>query len=224
MSRLPHAVLWDMDGTLLDTEPIWDVAMERLANRHGIEMTDSLRDATLGNSTVEALTKVFDAAKVPESGRDFEAEEAWMVEYVIGLFAAELPWRPGAREALDLIAAADIPMLVVTNTQREVADIALETIGKHRFIATVCGDEVADGKPAPDIYLRAAEIAGARPHDCLAVEDSPTGSAASHAAGIPTLVVPSAVPVPAASGRTFRESLVGLTLDDVAAASAPPSR
>ncbi|MFT4086281.1 MAG: HAD family phosphatase [Gordonia sp. (in: high G+C Gram-positive bacteria)] len=220
MTALPAAVLWDMDGTLLDTEPIWDVAMERLAQRHGVVMTPELRDATLGNNAVDALTKVFDAAHLPESGRDFEGEEAWMVEYVVGLFAAGLPWRPGAQDALAMIAAAEIPMLIVTNTQREVADVCFQTIGADRFLTTVCGDEVAVGKPAPDIYLRAAELAGAHPRDCLAVEDSPTGAAASHAAGVPTIVVPSAVPVPRASKRTFRDSLVGLALDDLAAALA----
>ena len=138
-----------------------------------------------------------------------------MIALVVKLFARDLPWRPGARELLDLIAAEQIPMLLVTNTQREVADIAINTIGAHRFLATVCGDEVAVGKPAPDIYLRAAHLAGAAPGDCLAIEDSPTGAAAAHAAGVPTLVVPSQVPVPAASRRAFRETLGGLTLDDL---------
>lgn len=215
-ARLPAAVLWDMDGTLLDTEPIWDVAMEQLAHRHGVEMTEQLRQATLGNSTVDALTKVFDAAQVPESGRDFEAVEAWMIGLVVELFDSELPWRPGARECLDLVGAAEIPMLLVTNTQREVADIAIATLGRERFAATVCGDEVAAGKPAPDIYLRAAELAGEHPHACLAIEDSPTGATAAHAAGIPHLVVPSQIPVRPAARRVFRDTLERLTLDDLA--------
>ncbi|MFT3662361.1 MAG: HAD family phosphatase [Gordonia sp. (in: high G+C Gram-positive bacteria)] len=212
---LPAAVLWDMDGTLLDTEPIWDVGMIELARRHGIEMTEELRLATLGNNATDALTKVFDAAAVPESERDFAGEEAWMVQLVVQLFARELPWRPGAREALDLVAAAGIPMLLVTNTQREIAEIPIATLGAQRFTATVCGDEVPVGKPAPDIYLRAAELAGAAPRDCLAIEDSPTGAAAALAAEIPNLVVPSQVPVTPAAGRVFRETLTGLTLDGI---------
>ena len=80
MTKAPRAVFWDMDGTLLDTEPLWDVVMERLANRLGVEMTTELRAATMGNSSVDAITKVYDAARVPESGRDFEADEAWMNE------------------------------------------------------------------------------------------------------------------------------------------------
>ncbi|MFZ2511607.1 MAG: HAD family phosphatase [Gordonia sp. (in: high G+C Gram-positive bacteria)] len=214
---LPAAVLWDMDGTILDTEPIWDLAMDELAERNGVEMTPELRTSTLGNNAVDALTKIYDAAHLPESGRDYDADEAWMVALVVGLFARELPWRPGAVAVLDTIAAAQIPMLLVTNTQREIADVAIKTIGADRFVATVCGDEVALGKPAPDIYRRAAQLAGADPHDCLAIEDSPTGAAAAHAAGVPHLVVPSQVPVSPATKRVFRESLDGLTLDELGA-------
>ena len=218
-SPLPAAVLWDMDGTILDTEPIWDVAMDRLAQKHGVEMTPELREATLGNNSVDALTKVYDAALLPESGRDFDGDERWMVDLVMELFDTDLPWRPGAEATLDLLGEADVPMLLVTNTMREIADVAIATIGTGRFVASVCGDEVETGKPAPDIYLRAAELAGAHPNSCLAIEDSPTGAAASHAAGIPTLVVPSAAPVPMATRRTFRDTLSGVTLDDLAAAA-----
>ncbi|MCK0440732.1 HAD family phosphatase [Gordonia alkaliphila] len=213
---LPKAVLWDMDGTLLDTEPIWDEAMEALAVRHGVVMTPELRMATLGNNSVDALTKVYDAARLPESGRDFDGDEAWMIALVVELFARALPWRPGAVAVLDMVAAADIPMLLVTNTMREVADIAIGTIGADRFVATVCGDEVEFGKPAPDIYLRAAELVGAHPGDCLAIEDSPTGAAAAHAAGVPHLVVPSQIPVVPAGRRVFRDTLAGLSLVEFA--------
>lgn len=218
MSRpvLPAAVLWDMDGTILDTEPIWDLAMDELAARRGVVMTPELRMSTLGNNAVDALTKIYDAAHLPESGRDYAVDEAWMIALVVELFARQLPWRPGALELLQTIAAAEIPMLLVTNTQREIADVAITTIGADRFVATVCGDEVAVGKPAPDIYLRAAQLAGAHPHDCLAIEDSPTGAAAAHAAGVPTLVVPSQVPVPPARKRTTRATLAGVTGESLA--------
>ena len=86
-------------------------------------------------------------------------------------------------------------MVLVTNTVRELTEVALETIGRGRFTTTVCGDEVVVGKPAPDPYLRAAELLGVPSADCLAVEDSPTGAQAASAAGCPTLVVESAAPV-----------------------------
>ncbi|MGJ0121204.1 HAD family hydrolase [Williamsia sp. MIQD14] len=207
---LPRAVLWDMDGTLLDSEKLWDVAMAELAVRLGAVMTVELRQSTLGNSMVGAMTKLFDAAGVPEAQRDLDGQAHWLRGRVAELFADGIPWRPGADAALRTIAAAGIPMVLVTNTERDLTERALPTIGKHRFAHTLCGDEVAEGKPAPDLYLAAARAAGVPPADCLAIEDSPTGAAAAGAAGCPTLVVPSDADVPQAPGRTFRESLVGL--------------
>ncbi|MEO9330133.1 HAD family hydrolase [Gordonia aurantiaca] len=214
-SRLPAAVLWDMDGTLLDSEPIWEIAVRELAERHGIELTPQLRESTLGNALPDALAKLHDAVGLAPEDRDPAADGRWTLDRVTELFGDGLPWRPGALEALELVAGAGIPMVLVTNTVREVADVALETIGRHRFTATVCGDEVAVGKPAPDPYLRAAELVGASTADCLAVEDSPTGAQAATTAGVPTLVVPSAAPVEPGPLRVFRHTLVGLSIEEV---------
>lgn len=220
-STLPGAVFWDMDGTLLDTEPLWEGVLADFAARVGAVMTPALRKSTMGNSSGDAMTKVYDAALVPDHGRDYETDEAWMVERVLERFAGELPWRPGATEALDLVQDAGIPMELVTNTMREVTEVMLDTIGRHRFVATVCGDEVEAGKPAPHIYRRAAELVSLPVNDCLAVEDSPAGSAATFAAGVPAIVIPSAIPVPPRPTFTFRESLVGLTLSDLGDAMRP---
>ncbi|MBB4136588.1 HAD family phosphatase [Gordonia humi] len=219
-ARLPDAVFWDMDGTLLDTEPLWEKVLVEFAERLGTEMTSALRDSTMGNSSVDAMTKVYEAALVPEAGRDFEGDEEWMVQRVLEQFAGGPPWRPGAIDALDLVAAADIPMVLVTNTMREVTDVLLETIGRERFVTTVCGDEVEAGKPEPHIYRRAAELVGAPTHRCLAIEDSPAGAAATFAAGVRAIIVPSAIEVQPRATYTYRDSLVGLTLDDLAAALA----
>ncbi|WP_262365363.1 HAD family phosphatase [Gordonia sp. OPL2] len=211
----PAAVLWDMDGTLLDSEPIWDIAMADFAVRHGIVMSPELRESTLGNSLPDAMRKVYDAADVASADRDRSGDERWLLDHVAELFGAGLPWRPGAADVLDLVAAAGLPTVLVTNTVRELTEVALDTLGRHRFTATICGDEVPAGKPAPDLYLRAAEMVGVRPGACLAVEDSPTGTVAATAAGCPTLVVPSAAPVPRGSLRSFRDTLVGVTIDDL---------
>ena len=219
MSDLPDAVFWDMDGTLLDSEKLWDVAMADLAADLGIEMDHALRQSTLGNSMTDALTKVFVAAGVADGERDYPGRAAWLRARVSALFKLGIPWMPGAREALDLIGEQGIAMALVTNTERELTDEALETIGRHRFEATVCGDEVPLGKPQPDPYLKAARLLGVDPSRCLAVEDSPTGSQAASAAGCAVIVIPSEAPVPGGPRRTLRESLVGLTLDDLAAAS-----
>jgi HAD superfamily hydrolase (TIGR01509 family) len=216
MSSLPRAVLWDMDGTLLDSEKLWDVAMADLAAELGTTMTQELRQSTLGNSMTNALDRLFDAAGIAEADRDHDREAQWLRDRVTELFAGGIPWRDGARDALELIAGLAIPMVVVTNTDRVLTEKALPTIGPERFVATFCGDEVPHGKPAPDLYLAAAAHLGLAPSQCLVIEDSPTGSAAAAAAGCPTLVVPSDAPVPAAPGRVLRESLVGLDVDTLA--------
>lgn len=216
MSDLPKAVLWDMDGTLLDSEKMWDVAMIDLAADLGVEMTHELRESTLGNSMMNALTKVFDGAGIPAGERDYDGRAAWLRIRVTELFSRGIPWMPGAREALDLIASQGISLALVTNTERELTEQALDTLGRDRFATTVCGDEVRLGKPEPDPYLQAARLLGVEPTSCLAVEDSPTGTQAASSAGCPVIVVPSAAPVPAGPGRTIRQSLRGLTLADVA--------
>lgn len=216
MSTLPSAVLWDMDGTLLDSEKLWDVAMADLAAKLGATMTRELRESTLGNSMVDALNRLFDAAGTADADRDHAREAQWLRDRVTELFADGIPWRPGAREALDTVAGLGIPMALVTNTERVITEKALPTVGADRFAATFCGDEVPTGKPAPDLYLAAAARLGVSPSACLVIEDSPTGSAAAAAAGCPTLVVPSDAPVPAADGRVLRDSLVGVDANTLA--------
>lgn len=204
-----------MDGTLLDSEVLWDVAVAELSARQGFTMTRELRESTLGNSMVDALTKVYDAAGVPPEARDYAADDRWLLDRVAELFREDLPWRPGAADALDMVASAGIPMALVTNTVRELTELALDTLGRHRFVATVCGDEVEQGKPAPDPYLRAAALLGVDARACAAIEDSPAGTASAVAAGCSTLVVPSAAAVAPGLARTFRSSLEGLTLADL---------
>ena len=111
--------------------------------------------------------------------------------------------------------AAGCPTALVTSTYRELTEVALDTIGRGFFDVTVCGDEVAATKPDPSPYRRAAELLGVDPRECVAVEDSPTGTRSAVAAGATVLVVPAEVPVPAGERRVLRESLVGLTVDDL---------
>lgn len=123
-----------------------------------------------------------------------------------------IPWRPGAKDALNLVRDAGLACALVTNTKRSLTEFGLDTLGRDYFDISVCGDEVPEGKPAPDPYLRAASLLGVDPAHCVAVEDSPTGSAAAAAAGCALIVVPCEIPVPPAPGRVHRDSLVGLTV------------
>ena len=142
------------------------------------------------------------------------AESAdWLHDYTGELFERGLPWCDGAREMLDALSAAGVPMALVTNTRRELTERALNSIGRQYFSASVCGDEVPNAKPAPDIYRRAAELLGFEPGECLAVEDSVTGAAAAEGAGCPVLVVPNEVVVPSSPRRRQQNSLSELDVD-----------
>ncbi|AYF79526.1 HAD family phosphatase [Nocardia yunnanensis] len=204
-----------MDGTLLDSEKLWDLALRELAAEYGRELTEEVRHALIGAAGPTAFRILFEGLGIEHTPESVEYGTAWMERRVTELFAGPVPWRPGAREALDMVRAAGIPMALVTNTKRSLAELGLDTLGREYFAATVCADEVPHGKPAPDLYLRAAELLGVAPDNAVAIEDSPTGAAAAQAAGCALLVVPCEVAVPDAPGRTFRESLIGLTVAEL---------
>lgn len=211
----PRAVLWDMDGTLVDSEKVWTVSLAETARALGGELSAAAREAVIGSNLPRTLTVMFDdLGLAPEPARLAEAER--MILTRTGeLFAEGLEWRPGALDALRTVRAAGWPTALVTNTGRALTEMALRWIGREHFTVTVCGDEVPRGKPEPDPYLRAAELLGLDAVDCLAVEDSPTGALAAERAGAAVLVVPCEVPVPGGPGRVHRESLLGLTAVDV---------
>ena len=206
-----RAVLWDMDGTIVDSEKLWDVAINELYARHDRVLEPEVRDSTVGGSADGVIRIVFDDLGLEPDPAHMADVADWMHDRVGELFATGLPWCAGARELLDALQAAEVPMALVTNTRRELTEKALESIGRHYFSITVCGDEVPHGKPAPDVYLRAAELLGFAASECLAIEDSVTGTAAAEAAGCPVLVVPNEVEVPPGARRAFVGSLMGLS-------------
>lgn len=212
---LPAAVLWDMDGTLVDSEKVWTVSLHDTASWLGGRLSAAARDAMIGSNMARTLVLLFDDLGLPHDAQRMAATARFMTERTAELFAAGLQWRPGALDALRTVGAAGWPMALVTNTERALTELALEGIGREHFTVTVCGDEVPHGKPAPDPYLRAAELLGVPAGECLVIEDSPTGTEAAVRAGAPVLVVPCDVDVPAGPGRVLRESLLDLTPDDV---------
>ncbi|MGW4327003.1 HAD family hydrolase [Nocardia sp. NPDC004573] len=208
-------VLWDMDGTLLDSEKLWDVAVRELAREHGHEMTDAIRHALIGASGPNALRIMFTGLGIEPTPASLRAAGEFLERRVTELMTGPIPWRPGAKDALAMVRAAGLSSALVTNTKRSLTEFGLDTLGRDFFDVSVCGDEVAHGKPEPDVYLRAAELLGLAPEHCVAVEDSPTGARAAQAAGCALVVVPCEIPVPDAPGRVFRDSLVGLTAADL---------
>ncbi|MGW4843665.1 HAD family hydrolase [Nocardia brasiliensis] len=209
------AVLWDMDGTLLDSEKLWDIGVRELARELGHEMTDEIRHALIGASGDDAMRIIFTSLDIDPTPVAVREAVEFLDRRVAELMTGPIPWRPGAKDALALVRAAGLSSALVTNTKRSLAEFGLDTLGRDFFDISVCGDEVPRGKPEPDVYLRAAEQLGVEPRHCVAVEDSPTGVRAAHAAGCAVLVVPCEIAVPDGPGRMFRDSLVGLTLTDL---------
>ncbi|GAB3483387.1 HAD family hydrolase [Amycolatopsis cihanbeyliensis] len=217
-ATVPAAVLWDMDGTLVDSEKLWDVALYETVERLGGTLTDEQRASLVGSnmdSTARYLLELAGRERTPsaiaELGEGIRRRTAT-------LFADELPWRPGARDALVAMRAAGIPAALVTSTERALTELALNTIGREFFDTTVCGDEVGgQNKPHPAPYLLAARRLGVDPTRCVAVEDSPPGAESAVAAGCAVLVVPNDVAVEPGERRVFRGSLVGVDVGTLAA-------
>jgi HAD superfamily hydrolase (TIGR01509 family) len=209
-----RAVLWDMDGTLVDSEKLWDISLAALYEHLGSTLTPEVRASMVGSSADNTMRIVFADLALEPDPAEMARTSDWLHDYTADLFEQGLPWCPGARELLEALAADGTPMALVTNTQRPLTERALNSIGRQYFSATVCGDEVARGKPAPDPYLRAASLLGFQPDHCLAIEDSVTGAASADSAGCRVLVVPNHVEVPGGPRRRHVNSLAGL---DVAA-------
>lgn len=219
MTGLPDAVLWDMDGTLLDSEKLWDIPLYEAAERLGGQLSLAARQAMVGSNVPTTLDILFaDLGLEPDP--DERTDTARFIDKRMAeIMASPLPWQPGAVDALALVRSTGLPTALVTSTERALTELALDTIGRSHFDVIICGDEV-DGrnKPHPEPYLRAANLLGVAPTHSLAIEDSPTGVTSATAAGCHVIVIPSEVPVSPGPRRTFRDSLVGLTLPDLEAA------
>jgi HAD superfamily hydrolase (TIGR01509 family) len=138
-----------------------------------------------------------------------------LTDRVIAQLADEVPWRPGARELLVALHEADVPTALVTMSIRRMADYIAEAAGFPAFHAVIAGDEVVNGKPDPEPYLRAAQALGVDPSECIAVEDSEFGVASAVASAATTLAVPLHLPLPSSPAYALWDSLDGRTLDDL---------
>ena len=154
-----RAVLFDMDGTLVDSEKLWDISLAALYDHHGGRLTHEVRVSMVGGSAEDTIRTVYtDLGLEPDPAAMAESDR-WLHDYTGELFEGGLPWCDGAQELLEALVADGTPMALVTNTQRALTERALNSIGRQYFSATVCGDEVPCGKPAPDAYRRAADVA-----------------------------------------------------------------
>jgi HAD superfamily hydrolase (TIGR01509 family) len=204
----PAAVLFDMDGTLVDSEKVWDIALRELAVRAGATLSDEARLAMVGGSMSSSMQIFRDDVGQPD--RPEEPDVEWLTSRVLDLFRDGLVWRPGAAELLRAVKAAGTPTALVTSTGRLLVEAALDTLGRANFDVVVCGDEVSMPKPDPEPYRTAATLLGVAIGDCVAIEDSPTGVASAVAAGAVVLAVPAELELPATDGVHLRRSLVGV--------------
>jgi HAD superfamily hydrolase (TIGR01509 family) len=182
-----EAVVFDLDGLLLDSEQVWDDAREQLAKERGGRWHDQAQKDMMGMSSTEWSRYMHDRIGLPEPPEEINRE---VVERLEAIYREHLPAIPGAREAVERLAAR-WPLGLASSSNRELIDLALELLGvKHLFAATVSSEEVARGKPAPDVYLEAARRLGVDPTHAAAVEDSNNGILAAKAAGMRVLAIP----------------------------------
>lgn len=206
-----------MDGTLIDSERLWDIAVGELSEIMGRRVDEETRQRTLGASTETffAVLSEYTGHSV-DTTEEFARLKSILHTRVAELFATDLEWRPGALELLDGLADNGIPLALVTNTESSLMEAPLDVIGRSRFSAVITGDAVENPKPAPDPYLAAADALSVAPADSVAIEDSVTGASAAIAAGCQVLYVPSAPGQPDVRGTSRRDTLVGVDLDVLA--------
>jgi len=201
------AVLFDMDGLLIDSEPLWLEAETAVMARLGADWTKQDQAQLIGGSLKRTVRHLLGKATRP-APPDVVGE--WLMSDIVErVRRGGVPVQAGARELLASVKAAGLPDALVTSSERGFMEAVLASTGM-RFDVLVCADDVTATKPDPEPYLLAAKLVGVHPADCFALEDSPNGVAAAEAAGCQVIAVPSLVPIASAPDRTIVRSLLDL--------------
>jgi HAD superfamily hydrolase (TIGR01509 family) len=181
------AVVFDLDGVLLDSEQVWDAAREQLAKERGGRWHDNAQRDMMGMSSREWSRYMHETIGLPEPPEQINAE---VVQRLVASYREHLPVIPGAREAVERLAAR-WPLGLASSSNRPLIDLVLELSGLARwFRATVSSEEVARGKPAPDVYLEACRRLAVPPVKAAAIEDSHAGIGSAKAAGMRVIAIP----------------------------------
>lgn len=209
--HLPAAVLWDMDGTLVDTEPYWLDAEADLVASYGGTWTSQDGLTLVGSGLWHS------ASVLRGRGVDLSDDEIIqrLTDRVLEQVQEHVPWRPGARELLAELKQAGIPTALVTMSIRRMAEHIVSTIEFDAFDHIVAGDEVTHSKPHPEPYLRGARLIGVAAADCIAIEDSTTGLASAVASGAVSIGVPMHSPLEHGLGYTVWPTLEGRSVADL---------
>ncbi|MFZ3492699.1 HAD family hydrolase [Streptomyces sp. 5.8] len=215
------AVLFDMDGTLVDTEVLWWQTTAEIAAGLGHVLTDADAPEVVGRAVEDTAAHL---VRVARAGDAEEVARA-LTDSFFGRVEEGAPMRPGAQQLLAALEAEGLPFALVSASPRVVVDSVVGGSLAHvPFAFTLSADDTTLTKPHPDPYRAAAERLGAAPGACVAVEDSPDGAASAEAAGCGVLVVPSLLEVPPSPVRTFAPSLTEVTPDTLRACLVAPLR
>ena len=181
------AVVFDLDGVLIDSEETWSHMRGEVVARHGGQWTEADQRNVMGDNSRQWSAYIKRTWTVPLSEEEIVRE---VLTTMIAAYERELPVLPGAREAVAAL-GAHYPLAVASSSPRELIGVALRVAGfEGAFRAIVSSDEVSHGKPAPDVYLLAAQRLGVPARDCAAIEDSTNGLRAAVAAGMATIAIP----------------------------------
>jgi HAD superfamily hydrolase (TIGR01509 family) len=217
----PAAVLWDMDGTMVDTEPYWIEAEYALVAEHGGTWSDAHAHALVGNALLTSAEYIR-----RHGGVDLEPVQIVerLLDHVVERVRRHVPWRPGALELLGELRDHGVPCALVTMSWAPLAAAVTAWLPEDTFAAVVTGDQVTHGKPHPEPYLLAARLLGVDVEKCVAIEDSVTGLTSAEAAGVRTVAVPHLVHVPQAPGRAKVASLADVDVAWLSDLVGPPPR
>ena len=210
------AVVFDLDGLLIDSEQVWDAAREQLVRERGGRWHERAQRDMMGMSSNEWSRYMHDELGLPEPPEEINDE---VVRRMIELYRERLPLLPGAREAVARLAAR-WPLGLASSSNPPIIELVLELAGvKQDFRVTVSSEEVGRGKPAPDVYLEAAKRLGVPPDSCAAIEDSHNGIRSAHEAGMCVVAIPNQTFPPdeeaLALADCVLESLAELTVEAV---------
>jgi HAD superfamily hydrolase (TIGR01509 family) len=209
------AALWDFDGTLADTEPLWVAAEYDLIDKLGGTWSQEHAEQLVGNSLLDSGSYILNAI-----GR-VDLSPAWVVDQLLTAVVGHvksnpLVWRPGAIELLKSCSEAGVPCALVSASYRVLLDSALSQLSEGTFQVTVAGDEVSRGKPHPEPYEKACTALGVSPRHCVVFEDSETGCRSGNAAGALVVAIPHRVEIPRAPRRLHVRSLAELDVATLA--------
>jgi HAD superfamily hydrolase (TIGR01509 family) len=212
--HLPAAVLWDMDGTLVDTEPYWIATEFAMAEKYGGTWSQEHALNLVGKALLDSGEYIRVHMGIDRTPQEIVDE---LLDGVVARVEAHVPWRPGARELLTDLEAHGIPCALVTMSWQRFVEPILAELPDRTFVTVVTGDMVEFGKPHPEPYLTAAADLGVRAEDCVAIEDSNTGAKSAVAAGCTVVCVPHHVPILEGDGRVFTDTLSGLDTEGLRA-------